>query len=70
MRKERTNHRNDFLKEKPCLLLTQYTRNLKFAIEKKPLVSIGLMQRSSLVELGEKKILLEDTTIVKYNFYR
>jgi hypothetical protein len=53
MRKESTNRRNDFLK--PCLLLTQCTRNLEFAIGKKPLVSIGLMQRFLLVKLREKE---------------
>jgi hypothetical protein len=56
--------------EKPCLLLTQCTANHEFAIGKKP---FGLMQRSLLVKLEERKIkqlLLEDTTIVKNNFYR
>jgi hypothetical protein len=59
--------------EKPFLLLTQCTRNFKFAIRKKPLVSIGLMQHSPLVKLGDRKgkqLLLEDTTTVKYSFYR
>jgi hypothetical protein len=73
MRKESTNHRNGFLMEKPCLLLTQRTRNFEFAIGKKPLVSMGLMQHSPLVKLSEgkrKKLLLEDTTTVKYSYCR
>jgi hypothetical protein len=41
--------------EKPCLLLNQCTRNHEFAIGKKPLVSMRLMQCSSLVKLGERK---------------
>jgi hypothetical protein len=59
--------------EKPFLLLTQCTRNLEFAIGKKPLVFIGLMQHSSLVKLTDRKrkqLLLEDTTTVKYSFNR
>jgi hypothetical protein len=52
MRKENKNHRNGFLVEKPFLLLTQYTRNFEFAIGKK-LVSVGLMQHSPLVKLGD-----------------
>jgi hypothetical protein len=71
MRKESTNHRNGFLVEKPFLLLTQCTRNLEFAIGKKPLVYIGLIQHSPLVKLGDRKgkqLLLEDTTIVRYSF--
>jgi hypothetical protein len=55
MRKESTNHRNDFLMQKPCLLLNQCTRNHEFAIRKKPLVSMGLMQCSSLVKLGRER---------------
>jgi hypothetical protein len=53
MRKESTNHRNGFLMEKPFLFLTQCTRNFEFAIGKKPQVSIGLMQHSPLVKLGD-----------------
>ena len=48
-------------------------KNYKFAIREKPLISMGLMQRSPLVELGERKrkqLLLEDTTTVKNGFYR
>jgi len=58
--------------EKPCLLLTQCTRNHEFAIGEKPLISMGLMQRSLLMELGERKrkLLLEDTNTVKNGFYR
>jgi hypothetical protein len=48
-------HRNGFLMVKPCLLLTQCTSNLELVIGKKPLVSIGLMQHSPLVKLGERK---------------
>jgi hypothetical protein len=55
MRKESTNHRNGFHMEKPFLLLTQCTRNFEFAIGKKPVVSIGLMQHSPLVKLGDRK---------------
>ena len=73
MRKESTNHRNCFLMEKPCLLLNQCTKNHKFTIREKPLIFMELMQRSLLVELGERKrkqLLLEDTTTVKNGFYR
>jgi hypothetical protein len=73
MRKENTNYRNGFLMEKPFLLLTQCTRNIRFAIGKKPLISIGLMQHSPMVKLGDKngnQLLLEDKTTVKYSFYR
>jgi hypothetical protein len=72
MWKENTYHRNGFLMEKPCLLLTQ-CRNHEFAIGKKPLVSMGLIQHSLLVKLGGRKrkyLLLENTTIVKNIFYR
>ena len=57
MREESTNHRNDFMS----------------TIGEKLLISMGLMQRSPLVELGERKrkqLLLEDTTTVKNDFYR
>jgi hypothetical protein len=59
--------------EKPFLLLTHCTRNFEFAIGKKPLVSIELMQHSPLVKLGDRKgkqLLLEDTTTMKYSFYQ
>jgi hypothetical protein len=72
MRKESTNHINDFLINKPCLLLTQCKKNLGFAIGKKPPISMGLMQHSLLVKLGERKrkqLLFEDITTVKCNFY-
>jgi hypothetical protein len=55
MRKESTYHRNGFLIEKPCLLLTSCTTNYEFVIGKKPLVSMGLMQYFSLVKLGERQ---------------
>jgi hypothetical protein len=53
--------------KKPSLLLTQCTRNHEFVIGEKSLVSIGLMQHLSLVELRERKIihlLHENTTTV------
>jgi hypothetical protein len=73
MRKKNTNHRKLFLIKKPCLLLTQCIRNLEFVIEKKLIIIIVLMQHSPLIKLREKKkrhLLREDTTTMKYNFYR
>jgi hypothetical protein len=44
--------------QKPYLLLIQCIRNLEFAIRKKPLVSMVLMQHSPLVKLREKTIIM------------
>jgi hypothetical protein len=58
MRKESTNHRNGFLMEKPCLLLTQCTKNLEFAIGKKPLVSMRLMNTRRQSNWEREKIII------------
>jgi hypothetical protein len=51
--------------EKSCLLLTQCTKNHEFAIEKKPLISMGLIQRFPLVKLREK----EKTVITRTQYH-
>jgi hypothetical protein len=55
--------------KKPCLLLTQ---RKKHEFDKTPLVSMGSTQRSPLWnwERKRKQLLLENTTNVKYSFYR
>jgi hypothetical protein len=77
MKKEMKNHRNGFFKEKPSLLLNQYTKKpWNYHWEETNIISRGLVELSrwrkklEWRERKRKQLLLQDITTAEDSFYR